>query len=241
MNISTLSGDEYLWEWGGFPQKTPLKTTFGLPGTSDTLGSGWDKDNATGFPLDDSGPGTDVDEEEAGYGSGGRLRPDRNEPYRFILLIERKTTYFELALFPKDEPRRKFGRNEVDDAQTFNERRIEYSVFLDDTSIFQKGDLVIRWAGDRYVHSPIHWGYFQSLPGASISGISLVPMDLLSWTLCQSGGNLRSSTGTKGQFRVPRPLPRVQRVMMKNRCHRGTKAPRTFLKSKMRGRLRCHG
>ena len=142
LNSPTLSGDEYLWEWGNFPQKTPLKTTFGPPGISEAHSSGWNKDKATD-------PGTGADEEDAGYGTGGRLRPDRNEPHKFILLIERKTTYFELALFPKDEPRRSFGKNEVDDAQIFNERRMEYTAFFDDESIFQKGDLVIRWAGDR--------------------------------------------------------------------------------------------
>ena len=148
MNAPTLSGDEYLWEWGGFPQKTPLNTTFGPPETSGALGPGWDKDHTTDSLRGESSPVTDADE-EAGYGTGGRLRPDRNEPHRFILLIERKTTFFELALFPKDESRRRFGRNEVEDAQTFNERRIDYSAFFDDESIFQKGDLVIRWAGDR--------------------------------------------------------------------------------------------
>jgi len=154
LNAPTLSGEEYLWEWGGFPQKSPLKTTFGPPGISEALSSGWDKDKVVasprGFnsPLDGS-PGTGVDEEEGGYGTGGRLRPDRNEPYRFILLIERKTTHFELALFPKAESGRKFGRNEVDDAHIFNERRVGYKAFLDDELIFQKGDPVIRWAGDR--------------------------------------------------------------------------------------------
>ena len=153
LNIPTLSGDEYLWEWGGFPQKSPLKTTFGPPGISETLGSGRDKDKATAlpraftFPLEGSSGANG--EEESGYGTGGRLRPDRNEPYRFILLIERKSTYFELALLPKGESERKFGRNEVDDAQIFNERRVEYKAFLDDESIFQKSGLVIRWAGDR--------------------------------------------------------------------------------------------
>jgi len=159
LNVPTLSGDEYLWEWGGFPQKSPLNTTFGPPGISEALNSGWGEDKVTtlprGFnPPPDGSPGANVDEGEGGYGTGGRLRPDRNEPYRFILLIERKTTYFELALFPKDESRRKFGRNEVDDAQVFNERRVEYTAFLDHESIFQEGDLVIRWAGDREAYSP---------------------------------------------------------------------------------------
>jgi phosphatidate phosphatase LPIN len=156
LNIPTLSGDEYLWEWGGFPQKSPLRTTFGPPGISEALGSGWDEGKAviplrnSNSPPEDS-TGVDIDEEEGGYGTGGRLRPDRNEPYRFILLIERKTTYFELGLFAKDEPRRKFGRNGVEDEQIFNERRIDYKTFLDDDSVFQKGDVVIRWAGDRWV------------------------------------------------------------------------------------------
>ena len=151
LNVPTLSGDEYLWEWGNFPQKTPLNTTFGPLGVSEARSSGWGKDETTDSSRS---PGTDAEEEEAGYGTGGRLRPDRNEPYKFILLIERKTAFFELALFPKDEPRRKFGRNDVDDAQIFNERRIEYSTFLEDESIFHKGDLVIRWAGDRFAYLP---------------------------------------------------------------------------------------
>lgn len=151
LNVPTLPGDEYLWEWGGFPQKTPLQTTFGLPETSEAHNFAWDKRNSTSLLRDPAqgSSGGDVDEEEAGYGTGGRLRPDRNEPYKFILLIERKTTHFELALFPREESRRKFGRNDVDDAHIFNERRIEYTTFLDDEAIFQKGDLVIRWAGDR--------------------------------------------------------------------------------------------
>jgi len=158
LNIPTLSGDEYLWEWGSFPQKTPHNTTFGPPGISEPLNSGWDKGKTT-LPHGLNSPpggnlGASVDEEEGGYGTGGRLRPDRNEPFRFILLIERKTTYFELALFPKDESGRKFGRNEVDDAHIFDERRIEYKAFLDDESIFQEGDPVIRWAGDREVYLP---------------------------------------------------------------------------------------
>jgi len=168
LNIPTLSGDEYLWEWGGFPQKTPLNTTFGPPGISEPLNSGWDGEKSTTLPYGFNSPsegstGANAFEEEGGYGTGGRLRPDRNEPYRFILLIERKTTYFELALFPKDESRRKFGRNEVDDAQIFNERRIEYKVFLDNESIYQEGDLVIRWAGDREVYSLSTEDGFESL------------------------------------------------------------------------------
>ena len=154
LSIPTLSGDEYLWEWGGFPQKSPLNTTFGPPGISEALSSGRDKDKATNssrdFNFSPQGSfGIDADGGEGGYGTGGRLRPDRNEPYRFILLIERKTTHFELALFPRDESGRRFGRNEVEDAQIFNERRVDYQAFLDDGSVFQKGDLVIRWAGDR--------------------------------------------------------------------------------------------
>jgi len=155
LNISTLPGDEYLWEWGGFPQKSPLNTTFGPPGISEALSSGRDKDKTVTSSHDfDSLPegslGIDADWEGGGYGTGGRLRPDRNEPTRFILLIERKTTYFELALFSKDESGRKFGKNEVEDAQVFNGRRVDYQAFLGDGSIFQKGDLVIRWAGDRF-------------------------------------------------------------------------------------------
>lgn len=146
LNVPT---DEYLWEWGSFPQKTPLQSTFGPSGITKTHSSEWGGGKLTDSPRSlTEDLGTDGDEEDAGYGTGGRLRPDRNEPYKFILLIERKTTHFELALFPKDEPRN-FGRDEVDDAQIFNEQRIDYTAFLDDESIFQKGDLVIRWAGDR--------------------------------------------------------------------------------------------
>lgn len=246
LTIPPLSGEEYLWEWGGFPQKSPLQTKFAPPGISEALGSEWDKDKTTTPPRSFTSPldgilGTNMDEEEGGYGTGGRLRPDRNEPYRFILLIERKTTYFELARFPKDEPRRKFGRNEVDDAQIFNERRIEYKAFLDDESVFQEGDLVIRWAGDREAHLLFHWGILLEPNGALFPDISPVPMDPPSWTLCQSGDTQHSSIGTKGRFRVHHPLPQVQRVTTKNRYHLETKAQRIPRESKTRERLRYHG
>jgi len=77
--------------------------------------------------------------------------------------------------------------------------------------------------------------------GALILGISLVPTDPLSWMLCQSGGNRRLSTGTKGQFRVRHPLPRVRRVMTKSYCHPVTKALGVLLRFKMQGRLLCPG
>lgn len=245
LNIPTLSGDEYLWEWGGFPQKSPLNATFGASGISDALSSGWNKDGATvippgfGSPLGETSE-TNVDEEEGGYGAGGRLRPDRNEPCRFILLIERKTTYFELALFPKDEPKRKFGRNEVDDAQIFNERRVEYQAFLDDESIFREGDLVIRWAGDRDVHSP-HLNVVSKSNGVVLIDISPPPMDRPSRTFCQSGDNRRSGTGTKGQCRVHPPPLQAQEVTTKSHCHLETKVQRGFHRSKMLERLQCHG
>ena len=243
LTLPTLSGDEYLWEWGGFPQKTPLNTTFGPQASSDPLNPGWDKDKATILPHAFDSPaggnsGTNLDEEESGYGTGGRLRPDRNEPYRFILLIERKTTHFELALFPKDESGRKFGRNEVEDAQIFNERRIEYTAFLDDESIFQEGDLVIRWAGDREVYSP---SFEEKSNGAPFPDTSPVPMDPPLWMLCQSGASRRSSTGTMGQSRVHHPLPQVQRVTTKSRYHLEMKVQRMFRRSKTRERLRCRG
>lgn len=151
--------EEYMWEWGGFPQKSPLKTTFspteGPHGTSKQL---FPSRNSTLFPtLPLRLPKEDFarasKKPDPGFGVGGRLRPDREDPCIFTLIIEGKTVQFELSVVPGSRLATSGslgGGDEVEDAKIFNERKVDFWKFLDDESVLNDEDLVLRWGEDRY-------------------------------------------------------------------------------------------
>ncbi|KAI0720361.1 Lipin/Ned1/Smp2-domain-containing protein [Cerioporus squamosus] len=166
--------EEYTWDWGNFPQKTPIRTTFAhvhphgsLPGVSADLsprkGKGRmmsevpDAEYArTRAALADRESTSDTD--MAPYGFGGRLTVDKNDPTRFRVFIEGRTIEFELAIVTRDTPEgRKLhagslgGAGEVEDYQCFEQGKIDFERFLSDESVVRDENLVLRWAGDKYI------------------------------------------------------------------------------------------
>ena len=106
-------------------------------------------------------PDTDADADTAPYGYGGRLTVDRSEPTRFRVFIEGRTIEFELAIVTRDTPEgRKLhagslgGEDEVDDYQSFEQNKVDFERFLNDESVVRDENLVLRWAGDKYVCNP---------------------------------------------------------------------------------------
>ncbi|KAK0206929.1 nuclear elongation and deformation protein 1 [Desarmillaria ectypa] len=116
LKLHSSSPQEYSWEWGAFPQPSPLKMTFGK-----SLGKSKHK-SVSGLEADEEGEvrsrsvpplyeekGTekeqrvyeDYDDEEVTeekYGAGGRLTVSPSDPTKFRVAIEGRRVPFELSL-----------------------------------------------------------------------------------------------------------------------------------------------
>ncbi|EIN10997.1 LNS2-domain-containing protein [Punctularia strigosozonata HHB-11173 SS5] len=114
--------DEYLWEWGAFPQRSPAKEVFPSIGSgrgieavmrSDVNGNvNSDSDNERSRPKRSRSVPREPEFEgveqrgrvttppEVAFGAGGRLLPERNDTTRFRLAIEGRRVWFELSVIP---------------------------------------------------------------------------------------------------------------------------------------------
>ncbi|KAI9068467.1 LNS2-domain-containing protein [Trametes sanguinea] len=171
--IHTEDADEYTWDWGNFPQKTPVRTSFPHP-----LGHGHGHLSGTSMDLTPrKGKGRMMSEDpdagqlartralatieasvenDGAYGLGGRLTVDKKDPTRFRVFIEGRTVEFELALVPPAETKRRpsgplGGEDEVEDDKRFEQSKVDFDRFLNDAWIVSDPNLVLRWAGDKYI------------------------------------------------------------------------------------------
>ncbi|KAI0751040.1 Lipin/Ned1/Smp2-domain-containing protein [Daedaleopsis nitida] len=174
-SIHTPQADQYTWDWGNFPQRTPIRTTFTqghLPGTSVDMSSRKGKGRMMSEVPDAQHVRTRAAVEEreravdaegvASFGLGGRLTVDKNDSTRYRVFIEGRTVEFELALISSEssassEGQRKLhagtlgGDDEVEDYQAFEQGKVDFEQFLDEDSIVHDDNLVLRWAGDKYI------------------------------------------------------------------------------------------
>ncbi len=172
--------EEYSWEWGSFPQKTPVRAAFGKYGTITGSSKGKSRmgDEAQEEDMSDffctsrragerprlksmlsqatiiEGVSTDDD---AAFGSGGLLTVDRRDPTRFRVFIEGRTAEFELSIVPRHPYDDRDARSdsggfldrddEVEDARKFEAGKVDFKRFLEDESILNDENLILRWAG----------------------------------------------------------------------------------------------
>ncbi|KAI0941358.1 hypothetical protein AcW1_004905 [Taiwanofungus camphoratus] len=155
---------EYMWDWGSFPQKTPVRTVFGpvdgaVAGQSrkgkermvDAEGQGGTDDALVRQVI------TNVSkDEDTRYGTGGRLAVSWRDPTQFRVYIEGRMLEFELSIVPGvgGKTRGKGplgGQDEVEDAQRFEERKLDFAQFMKDEQVVMNPNLVLRWAGDMYI------------------------------------------------------------------------------------------
>ncbi|TCD69995.1 hypothetical protein EIP91_005245 [Steccherinum ochraceum] len=157
--------EEYSWEWGSFPQRTPTLSSFGKSISSGSHGKG--KGRMTPFTEeeDEAAYWTEhattraktklsqtSDEAVTEYGVGGRLTVDRRDPSRFRVFIEGRTVEFELSLIPPDPDGKDFVRvDDVEDARRFDDGKLNFTQFLGNEHLLEDERLVIRWARDTYV------------------------------------------------------------------------------------------
>ncbi|EKM59320.1 uncharacterized protein PHACADRAFT_191669 [Phanerochaete carnosa HHB-10118-sp] len=143
--------EEYSWEWGNFPQKTPVWTAFA---EKDVRGKG--KRVFPDIPeRDENSPS-----QEAKYGSGGMLTVDRRDPTRFRVFIEGHSIEFQLSLVP-DRARASGrsrshsgtlgGKDSVEDALLFEKGKVDFETFLRNEDIVRSENLVLCLEDDKYI------------------------------------------------------------------------------------------
>ncbi|KAI0092200.1 Lipin/Ned1/Smp2-domain-containing protein [Irpex rosettiformis] len=162
MKLAMPEAEEYSWEWGNFPQKTPVWTVFNhkQAPNHDEKGKGKMTPEDTVSPPDywtygpDSAAGS-----QTGYGSGGVPTVDKRDRTRFRVFIEGRTAEFELSIVPDLSTNTRAqshsgslgGRDFVEDMEIFQRGKVDFDSFLQDERIVRSDDLVLCWAGDRYI------------------------------------------------------------------------------------------
>jgi hypothetical protein len=133
---------EYEWDWGRFPQPSPMRERFQFrelfPRTSTPPAT---IEEVT--PADSLASST---ADEVVFGLGGLLRPDPKDPYLIILALDQKTMTFQLSLCGCLD-----GIDEVEDERLFESQRVSWRKFVAKKQIVKHEDLVIRW-DDKYVN-----------------------------------------------------------------------------------------
>ncbi|KAI0375900.1 LNS2-domain-containing protein [Pilatotrama ljubarskyi] len=168
--------EEYTWDWGNFPQKTPIRTTF-----PHTLGHAHGHSHLSGTSMDLtprkgkarmmtempeaeqvargralSAANRKNEDDNVSYGLGGRLTVDKNDATRFRVFIEGRAVEFELAVVPPVDGKKRAagplgGEDEVEDEKRFEQNKVDFDRFLGDDDIVRDSNLVLRWAGDKYI------------------------------------------------------------------------------------------
>ena len=230
--------EEYTWDWGNFPQKTPIRATFphalGHPSGASVDHSGKGKARLMSEAPDPQRARARVvakgnllsedDEEAPSYGQGGRLTVDKSDSTRFRVFIEGRTMEFELAVIPPEQQStsdgkelhagRLGGEDEVEDEQRFEDNKIDFHRFLLDSTIVDEPDLVLRWAGDKYVDMCALSAIEITQTTIGSSGDTTVP---LSWMRCAHGESLHYRISGLCSHRDQYPLNRCPKTSPSSR------------------------
>jgi phosphatidate phosphatase LPIN len=165
-----------MWEWGAFPQRSPLIDRFprgsikrGLRAEeAPTLGSLPTAQNQRGDlgrsksePAQsdpESGVGVEKDQvlENSGLAASARLIRDNGDPMRIGAYTTGHTLWFELSVVDLDSIGHAkgkkgvlFGMEAVEAGNVFEQGAVSYEQFLQDESVLREEGLVIRLADDR--------------------------------------------------------------------------------------------
>ncbi|KAI0700568.1 Lipin/Ned1/Smp2-domain-containing protein [Cytidiella melzeri] len=159
LKLAIPDAEEYSWEWGNFPQKTPVWTAFNH---EQILSKDW-KGKSRMSP-DESMTSSDYWSHESssgsltGYGSGGLLTVDKRDRSKFRVFIEGRVVEFELSIIPNTDHSRTRshsgslgGRDFVEDTDIFEKGKVDFDAFLRNEEIVKSERLVLCWAGDKYI------------------------------------------------------------------------------------------
>jgi len=133
---------EYSWEWGAFPQRSPLRH---FPAEDSDIPRGISFPSQPPDPVPErrapSPPRSRSPLPEAAFADGGRLEGDAEIPHRIWLDFEDQRLDFELSLCGNAV----WGENAVEDARQFEAERITFIRLLEDQEVLHSGALVVRW------------------------------------------------------------------------------------------------
>ncbi len=163
-SIRTSTTEEYTWDWGNFPQKTPIRSSFGLnhgPGASVDLtrkvkGRLMSEAPGAQYARARAAAEREGQDDSTSYGNGGQLTIDKNDSTRFRVFIEGRTVEFEIAIVPpvslqaseqgkKSHAGTLDGDDEVQDEHRFEEHKVDFERFLSDESVVYDDNLVLLW------------------------------------------------------------------------------------------------
>ncbi|TDL29651.1 LNS2-domain-containing protein [Rickenella mellea] len=138
------SPPQYSWEWGAFPQRSPVKATF-----TTSLDSG-EHHRSSSVPPQIKSDRLELTNrrhvQTANFDEGGELTVDYEDPRRFILRMGNRTYDLELSTCgPLSH-----GKNELEDARKFNEQAVTFKKFIKSPLIVHDKNLVIRW-NDKFI------------------------------------------------------------------------------------------
>ena len=130
---------EYSWEWGAFPQRSPVRDSYSSEDTNVPRSVNFQQ--LSGAVTREHGRTRPRSRSPIPEADGGRLEADEEDPYRVWLDFEGQRLGFELSLC--GGPIRDEG--DAVDAEDFDEQRISYRRLMDDASIVHNRELVVRW------------------------------------------------------------------------------------------------
>lgn len=163
-------GEEYMWEWGAFPQRSPAVEKFSgnagaarwEPPPPSALGleamSKYDRERSVSPQLEvPTRPVSPEPGDALVLGKGARLIKDGGDGSKMGVWLDGRKWWFELALVDHATAKGKGkkgvlgGMEELEAAEAFDRGRVRYDHLMADESIVDDERLVIRWADDRYI------------------------------------------------------------------------------------------
>ncbi|KLO19940.1 LNS2-domain-containing protein [Schizopora paradoxa] len=145
----------YSWDWGAFPQPSPIKTTHPLPEVqrSCSVPPDFDSDQpslqtpprsySSETPSPPSSPPTPNSLSIQHFGEGGELTADERNSKRFFVTLGGRTYEFELSICEGLTD----GEDEIADAKRFKEGKVSFRRFMKYPAIVHDENLVVKWDG----------------------------------------------------------------------------------------------
>lgn len=156
-----IDAPTYQWDWGSFPQPSPLKPEFTITradghthdghrsisvprhheteSTSHQSTPNRTRTSTTAYPSPPSTP-TSPEHSSSLFGECADLTADENNGRRFLVTIGDRTYEFALSICELGD-----GVDEIEDAKRFKDGQVSFRRFIKFPAVIQDKNLVIRW------------------------------------------------------------------------------------------------
>ncbi|KAF8499982.1 Lipin/Ned1/Smp2-domain-containing protein [Gautieria morchelliformis] len=141
---------EYSWEWGAFPQRSPIRSNYSSEDT-DVLDSIRFPPAMPDVVTQRHTPSPPRSRSPIPEADGGRLEADEEDPYRVWLDFEGQRLGFELSLCGDCMREEGAAVAAAGAAERFERNKVTYKQLMDDPDTVHSRDLVVRW-DDEYIY-----------------------------------------------------------------------------------------